>query len=84
MNGCVFSQALNATWKLGRNRYSATRIACLFPATYAVNQALKVSASKFFSWKLSRSARFASVLAADALASWSEDSVPHFAAAKPE
>src|SRR5215468_2414481 len=52
--------------------------------TYAVNQALKVSESKFLSWKLSRSARFASVLAADALASWSEDSVPHFAAAKPD
>jgi hypothetical protein len=75
---------LNATRKFGRKRISATRIAFLFPATYAVNQALKVSESKFLSWKLSRSARLASVLAADALASWSEASVPHFAAAKPD
>jgi len=45
---------------------------------------LKVSASKFFSWKPSRSARLAWLLAADALASWNEDPVPHFAAANPD
>ena len=47
VNGCVLSQASNATRNTGRNRYSATRIALLFPATYAVNQALNVSESKF-------------------------------------
>jgi hypothetical protein len=69
--------------KAGRKRLSATFSALVFPARYAENHVLKVVESKLRVSIASRAARFASVRAADAVASLMEDSVPHFADAKP-
>ena len=65
----------------GRIRFSANRSALAFPAVKAVNQALKEAESSVRVTIASVSARLAFVRSADALASVSEDSVPHFAAA---
>ena len=54
------------------------------PAVNAANQALNETESSVRSCSASRSARLAFVRAAEAVASQTEDSVPHFAAAKPE
>jgi len=45
VNGCVASQATNATRYWGRKRFSATRIPFGSWSRYAVNQALNVLAS---------------------------------------
>src|SRR5262245_44075239 len=84
VNGFVASQARNATSYWGRKRLSARRSSRLFPARYAANQALKFAASCARSVNDCWKARFASVRVVDACASWSLDSVPHFAAEYPD
>ena len=82
--GSVASQASNAGRYPGRRRFRASCSARLLPATNAVNQALNDTESSVSVWSASRSARLALVLSADALASDTDDSVLHFAAANPE
>ena len=84
MAGSVAIQALNATLNWGLNRSAAIFTAGWLSATYALNQALKVDASKFRWSRASRSARLDLVRAAEARASVSDDSVPHFDDAKPD
>ncbi len=79
--GLVAIQASNATRNSGRNRCSAMRIADLSPAVYAVNHVLNVETSKLRSSMAESCARFAWVRVAEAFASESDDSVPHFAEA---
>ena len=62
-------------------RRAANRSASAFPAVNAVNHALNDAESSVRVTTPSMSARLAFVRAADAFASVTEDSVPHFAAA---
>ena len=84
MNGCVAIHALNATRYSGRNRFSATRAACLLPLMYAPNHALNVVASPTRYVSACWNCRFAATRVADAFARLSDDSVPHLAAEKPD
>ncbi len=59
----------------------AIRSPFLSPAMCAVNHALNVDASSVRRLRFSRSARLAFVRVAEACASFSDDSVPHFAEA---
>ena len=65
----------------GAHPSSANRCALAFPAVNAVNHALNEAESSVRVTIPSVSARFAFVRSADALASVTEDSVLHFAAA---
>src|ERR1700759_4920307 len=82
--GSVASQALNAGRYPGRMRLAASRSSRALPATKAVNQALNEAESSVRVTIASVSARFARVRAAEALASVTDESVPHLAAAYPE
>ncbi len=84
VNGSVAIQASNATLNSGRKRRSATATASSSSARYASNQALNVVASPTRNSSDSWNARFASVRIAEAFARWSDDSVPHLAAEKPD
>src|SRR4029453_7404578 len=83
VNGCVAIHASNATRYGGEKRRSAIRWSCSLPRRRAVNQALNLDASVARAVCDSVKARLASVRVAEALASLSEDSVPHFAAEYP-
>jgi hypothetical protein len=83
-NGCVPSQATNATRYSGRNRFSATRMPVALRARYAVNHALNIVASPALYVNACWKYRFAFVCVADAFASFNDDSVPHFAAEYPD
>ena len=79
--GSVASQASNAGRYPGRIRLTASRCALALPAVKAVNQALNEAESSVRVTIPSREARLAFVRSADALASVTEDSVLHLAAA---
>src|SRR4051794_34667733 len=79
--GSVASQALNAGREPGRIRRTANRCASASPAVKAVNQALNDAESSVRVTIASRSARFAFARSAEAVASVTEDCVPHLAAA---
>ena len=74
----VASQASKATRKAGRKRRSAIAMSSWLPATFAVNQAVKVDESKFRLVSASEVAVAAWVRSVDARARSRRDSVLHF------
>lgn len=68
----------------GRKRFTASRKSLVLPVAYAANALLNFTASSVRICVASMSKRFASVRVAEALASESDDSLPHLAAEYPD
>src|SRR5436305_13626793 len=81
--GSVANQAKKAGLYPGRRRLMASCCALTLPAVNAVNHALNDTESSVRVTVASVAARLALVRSVEALASETEDSVPHFAAANP-
>ena len=79
-SGSVAIHALKATRNWGRNRCSAIASFCGLFRVNAMNQALKVEASKLRSESAVRSSRVARLRSVDDWAMSTRDAVPHLAA----